>query len=223
MNSKPVLSVLTQRGIGLAMSLLAAASPLSATKTLAETVQPASGSALAQTTELAQATVAISENPNLIRVCRRTNREVPLFSNTALTPANRIGTAGPNTEVTLTGIVGQGIAQVFYLAPNQTVVVGWLQSANLAPCQPTPPVTRACYRADTTLTVRNRPGTSSPSVPIGEVAAGRIVFATTNPPTTQAADTRTWLQITFANGSGWVSLTGPNNQGFNLTRLASCP
>lgn len=157
------------RGIGIALSLLSVLSPWGTASAIAASA-PGDLSQASGSIELAQATPVVSENANLIRACRRTNRSVEVFSNIALSPANRVGTFAPNTPVTLTGITGSGIAQVYYLTPAQVVVVGWVNPAFLTSCDQPPPVRpKLCYRVDTTLVVRDRPGTASPSAVIGEV------------------------------------------------------
>ncbi|MGF1519790.1 MAG: SH3 domain-containing protein [Nodosilinea sp.] len=176
---------------------------------------------------LAQDTRPLTENPTLIRGCRQLNRSTEIFDNSTLGPvANRIGTLGANTQVTLTGAVSPGRAQVFLSGGTLSAVqpVGWLNAANLGPCTTTPPPTTvgACFRADRELIVRSAPSTTA-----GQVAGystGNTVFATTNPATEQAAaDGRRWVQVSLANGGmGWVARTGTGGLGSNMTPIP-CP
>lgn len=175
---------------------------------------------------LAQDTRPLTENPTLIRGCRQLNRSTEVFDNSTLGPvANRIGTLGSGTQVTLTGAVATGRAQVFLGTGTLSAMqpVGWLNAANLGPCTTTPlPPPGVCFRADRELIVRSGPSTTT-----GQVAGysiGNTVTATTSPATEQvAADGRRWVQVRIANGgTGWVSRTGIGGLGDNMTPIA-CP
>ncbi|MGB6016861.1 MAG: hypothetical protein WBG32_19165, partial [Nodosilinea sp.] len=101
-----------------------------------------SASTLAVAPALAQDTRPLTENPTLIRGCRQLNQAAEVFDNSTLGPvSNRLGTLAAGTQVTLTGTVAMGRAQVFLgsgtLSPVQPV--GWLNAANLGPCGGTPP------------------------------------------------------------------------------------
>jgi hypothetical protein len=51
---------------------------------------------------------------------------------------------------------------------------------------------------------------------------GDVAHAITNPPTeqTSAGDRRVWIQVKIFNGkTGWISRTGVNGLGSNVTRL----
>jgi hypothetical protein len=66
----------------------------------------------------------LTERVSAINTCRNTgNNPLPVYSDTAQTQA--IGRLQPFTKVTLTGILGPGIAQV------REPIVGWIQSATL--------------------------------------------------------------------------------------------
>ncbi|TVQ07622.1 MAG: SH3 domain-containing protein [Leptolyngbya sp. DLM2.Bin27] len=176
---------------------------------------------------LAQDTRPLTENPTLIRGCRQLNRNTEIFDNSTLGPlANRIGTLGAGTQVTLTGAVATGRAQVFLGTGTLSAVqpVGWLNAANLGPCTttPPPPTAGACFRADQNLIVRSGPSTTAGQV--ASYARGNTVVATTNPATEQtAADGRRWVQVRLANGgTGWVSRTGTGGLGSNMTPIP-CP
>ncbi|WP_035985064.1 hypothetical protein [Leptolyngbya sp. KIOST-1] len=175
---------------------------------------------------LAQDTRPLTENPALIRGCRQLNQTAEVFDNSTLGPvANRIGTLAAGTQVTLTGAVTTGRAQVFLgggtLSPIQPV--GWLNAANLGPCGTTPPPpTGACFRANTALVVRSGPSTGSAT--IAGYNQNDLVRASTNPPTQQtAADGRRWMQVSIFNaGTGWIARTGANGVGSNVTPT-NCP
>ncbi len=174
---------------------------------------------------LAQETRPLTENPTLIRGCRQLNQSAQIFDNSTLGPAaNRIGTLNAGTQVTLTGAVSPGRAQIFLGSGTLSSVqpVGWLNAANLGPCGSTPPPTGACFRAQVALVVRSGP-TSSSAVLAG-YSAGDTVIASANPPTQQiSADGRRWLQVRMSTGgTGWVASTGANGVGSNLTSIP-CP
>jgi hypothetical protein len=184
-----------------------------------------SASSVAIAPALAQDTRPLTENTNLIRGCRQLNQSSQIFDNSALGPAsNRIGTLAAGTQVTLTGVVASGRAQVFLgsgtLSPIQPV--GWLNAGNLGPCgSPPPPTNKACFRANFGLVVRSSPATGTV---IAGYNAGDNIVATTNPPTqTTTSDGRIWMATTISNGStGWIARTGPNGVGSNVTPQ-TCP
>lgn len=184
-----------------------------------------SASTIAVAPTLAQETRPLTENPTLIRGCRRLNQAVEVFDNSTLGPtANRIGTLASGTQVTLTGVVATGRAQVFLgsdtLSPIQPV--GWLNAANLGPCGNTPPPIDACFRADAALLVRSGPSAGA-SVVAG-YSRNDLIRASTNPPTQQTtADGRRWMQVRISNGTtGWIARTGPGGVGSNVTPT-NCP
>ncbi|HSM82377.1 MAG TPA: SH3 domain-containing protein, partial [Nodosilinea sp.] len=168
-----------------------------------------------------------TENAGLIRACRQLNRSTEVFDNSTLGPvANRIGTLGVGTQVTLTGATSPGRAQVFLSGGSLSSVqpVGWLNAGTLAPCGNTPPpVSSACFRADQALVVRSGPSTGATVV--AGFNANDLVRATTNPPTqqTSSGDGRRWMQVSIFNGSsGWIARTGVNGVGSNVTPT-NCP
>ncbi|NJL49339.1 MAG: hypothetical protein HC929_20205 [Leptolyngbyaceae cyanobacterium SM2_5_2] len=191
---------------------------------------------LASPVALAQNTKTIieglREDQALIRKCRQLNRSLEVFDNTNLGPgANRIGTLAAGTQVTLTGVVAQGRAQVFLANGTLSSVqpVGWLSAAGLTTCGTTtpPPANQACFRANFDLNVRSRPTLNSTLV--ANYNTGDTVIAATNPPTQQTSPNsspdfgRVWMAVSIFNGgTGWVARTGPNGQGSNLTAIR-CP
>ncbi|HEY9663659.1 MAG TPA: hypothetical protein V6C65_34860 [Allocoleopsis sp.] len=180
------------------------------------------------------ASVAISERADLIGVCRQTNQAVEVFTNTALSPVNRVGTFGPGTQVKLTGVVGAGRAQVYYPTtwpPSGTIqVVGWVNAAYLTTCGGLPITQKACYQVNIAgLAVRA--DASSTSTYRGALAAGTVVNATTNPPTERTSPNaapdygRIWAQINYQGSPAWIARTGTYGTGANATRLpdGQCP
>lgn len=170
----------------------------------------------------------LQENQGLIRQCRQTTQTVEVFDNTSLGPAaNRLGTLRAGTRVTLTGVVTQGRAQIFLgnnfngLSPVQPM--GWVSASFLTNCSNTPPpAARACFRANTRLSVRTRPSDSANIM--ANYNAGDTIYASSNPPLRQRpGDGRTWLQVTIYDGStGWIVETSANGQVIN-TSAVSCP
>ncbi|HEY9858467.1 MAG TPA: hypothetical protein V6D16_03100 [Candidatus Obscuribacterales bacterium] len=69
------------------------------------------------------ATTSLSERPDYIGTCRGTTAAVNIYEDTQLT--RRIGTVPARASVTLTGVLGNGIAQI------RTPSVGWIQTTNL--------------------------------------------------------------------------------------------
>ncbi|WOD41280.1 hypothetical protein [Nodosilinea sp. E11] len=168
----------------------------------------------------------LSENASLIRACRQLNRTSEVFDNSTLgPPANRIGTLAVGTQVTLTGAITTGRAQVYLSNDSLSGVqpVGWLNAGNLAPCGTTPPpIAGACFRANQALNVRSTPSTTAPIE--ANFLTNDLIRATTNPPTQQTTgDGRQWMQVGIFNGdSGWIARTGANGIGSNVTPT-TCP
>jgi uncharacterized protein YgiM (DUF1202 family) len=175
----------------------------------------------------------VTERSTYVNVCRRVTTTTEIFNNSRLGPAAaRVGTVTAGTNVTLTGVIDAGRAQILLPNSDRTIrVVGWVNATNLGPCSGTPvastptptPVSGAvCYRAATSLTVRSTP--NSGSAIVGAFKAGDTVHATTNPPTeqTSAGDRRVWTQVRiYNNQTGWISRTGVNGLGSNVTRLSA--
>ncbi|MGB5975479.1 MAG: SH3 domain-containing protein [Nodosilinea sp.] len=174
---------------------------------------------------LAQNPRPLTENTALIRGCRQLNQADQIFDNSALGPiANRIGTLPAGTQVTLTGAVTQGRAQVFLRSGSLSPVqpVGWLNAANLGPCT-LPPTADACFRADQSLAVRSGPSTGYPVV--AGYSVNNLVRASTNPPTQHisSGDRRRWMQVRISDGTNrWIARTGANGVGSNITPT-NCP
>jgi hypothetical protein len=188
---------------------------------------PAPEAPARQATPAAAEDVSTFERPSLIGACRATNRSVEIFADSNLSPVNRIGTFGTRTPVTLTGVLREGRAQVYY-RPSSTAdirVVGWVNAAFLTGCDQPPPE-QACFRVlpATGLVARETPNGTPQRTPGGSLdgpAGGSQVFATTNPPTRQNAGSYGWMQVRYtsltnATRTGWVAERLING-GFNLT------
>ena len=205
--ASPVLSrVLTAASLGLATL----ASPLWAVSALA-------------------GDIPVTERTTYVNVCRRVNTSTEVFNNSSLGPAAaRIGTFSAGTTVTLTGILTAGRAQVLLPNSDRSIrLVGWVNATNLGPCSGGPAATTpasssgsVCYRAITNLAVRSSPNFAA--TVIAAFNTGDVAHAITNPPTeqTSAGDRRVWTQVKIFNGkTGWISRTGVNGLGSNVTRL----
>lgn len=179
--------------------------------------------------QLAQTTTGLSERDDLIGACRVSSGSVDVFADAART--RRLLTLAPNVQMTLTGVVGTGIAEIRYPA------FGWVSTLTAEPCletalpapapapapTPTPapapaPITQACYRVLTAVNIRTGPNLNFPS--LGQIGAGGIAYTTTNPPTEVVApDGRIWVEINFLGTVGWLSRTGQSSSGVNAVQL----
>jgi hypothetical protein len=181
--------------------------------------------------DAAGVTSSLYENQGYIRECRATNTTVPVYDNVDLEPlANRIGTLPPDTEVTLTGVLAPGAAQVFLTGGGLSTVqpVGWISAAALGPCDiaTTPTPAQECFRADVNLNVRSRPTINAALV--GYYPAGEVIFTTTEPPTESISPTtapdygRVWMEVDLNNQEGWIARTGRYGNNSNVTPVV-CP
>ncbi|WAL59195.1 hypothetical protein [Thermocoleostomius sinensis] len=166
------------------------------------------------------------EQVDYINACRRTNRSVEVFADTALSPVNRVGSLAANTSVFLTGVLAPGRAQIARRdSPTSSItVVGWVNAANLTTCDAPVPI-RACYGINVdNLSVRSAP--SSTSAFRGSLRAGSIVYATANPPREQVSPNappdfgRIWVEILQDGQPAWIARTGQSGLGSNATRLS---
>ena len=189
---------------------------------------PAPEAPTRQVSPAAAEDISTFERPSLIGACRATNRVVEIFADSNLSPVNRIGTFGPRTPVTLTGVLRQGRAQVYY-RPSPTAdirVVGWVDAAFLTGCDQPPPVEQVCFQVlpANGLIAREAPNGAAQRTPTGLLdgpAGGSQVFSTTNPPTRQNAGSYVWMQVRYTSltnitRTGWIAerLIGG---GFNIT------
>lgn len=164
-----------------------------------------------------QNTTGLTQQANLISACRYSPNTLDVFTDAAQT--QRLLTIASYTPVTLTGVVGAGIAEIRYPAD------GWISTLALESCGDTPapipdPDETACYRVLTNVTVRTAPSIRASA--LGYIRTGGIAYATTNPPNEVfSSDGRTWIEIDdFLGSDGWIAITGANNTGANAVRLA---
>jgi hypothetical protein len=171
------------------------------------------------------------ENQGYIRGCRATNTTVQVYDNSDLTPiANRIGTLPPGTEVTLTGVLSPGTAQIFLEGGGLSEVqpVGWITAAALGPCDTAtpPPTDQVCFRANVNLNVRSRPTINASLIDF--YPQGDVIFTTTDPPTESISPNtwpdygRVWVEVDVDDGRGWVARTGRYGTNSNVTPIP-CP
>lgn len=167
------------------------------------------------TDQTGQTTTGLTQPAALIGACRYSPNQLDVYADAART--RQILTILPDTEVTLTGVVGTGVAEIS--AP----ALGWIETARVEPCtdatEPPPdPNEQACYEILTTVTVRTGPSTNFTG--IGQIRQGGIAYATTNPPREVSNNGRIWIEIYFPRqGQGWFALTGPSGTGQNAARL----
>lgn len=173
---------------------------------------------------------SLTERLSYIRQCRTVNRTVEVFSNSDLSPtSSRVGTFTAGTQITLTGVLREGRAQVYLPTDNNLIrVVGWVDAGALGACTTDDDdddvVTSLCYRANANLIVRDEPTTASAFVT--SYPAGATVYPTTNPPTERTSSAgqpnfgRIWMEVApTPTTNGWISRTGPNGLGSNITPL----
>ncbi|PSB20800.1 hypothetical protein C7B76_05860, partial [filamentous cyanobacterium CCP2] len=85
--------------------------------------------------QVAQTTTSLSEQADLIGACRVSSGSLDVFADAART--RRLLTLAPNVQITLTGVVGTGIAEIRYPAH------GWVTTLTAEPCPGTPSPTPA--------------------------------------------------------------------------------
>lgn len=192
--------------------------------------------------QIAQATpVQITERPNFINTCRGSGSTgLTVYEDAALSRA--IDSIQANTIVTLTGLVGPGIAQI------KSPEVGWVRASTLTTdCGNETPVTDAtlppdidtnrlyCRRLrdssrdgqayrdlDQGLIAYNNPGVGQQNYlgsPDGPARAS-IVRITRTPPETQIYDGKSWIRVKYTGVSGqarvgWVT-NGPVGSNRNF-------
>ncbi len=188
----------------------------------------------------AQETTALTERSDYVGVCRTTANAAPLYENARLT--KEISLVPANTQVTLTGVVGNGIAQI------KQPEVGWLRSASLlsrcgdGTVSPLPPdidtnpiycrrlrsaqVDGAAYAyLNAGLVAFDQPGGTmhryrgQPDGPSGAA----VVRLTQSPAQTQVYGDRDWVRVKYRSQSGsqrigWIALGSTGG----LRSLANC-
>ncbi len=188
----------------------------------------------------AQETTSLSERSDYVGACRTTANATPLYENARLT--KEISLVPANTQVTLTGVVGNGIAQI------KQPGVGWLRSASLlnrcddGVVSPLPPDidTNPIYcrrirnsQVDGAAYAYLNAGLVAFAQPGGEMhryqgrpdgpGGGAVVRLTQSPAQTQAYGDRDWVRVKYRSQSGtqrigWIAL-GPRG---GLRSLANC-
>lgn len=169
---------------------------------------------------LQQTTTGLTQQSALIGACRYSPNRLDVFADAG--QVERLLTIVPNTPVTLTGVVGQGIAEIRYPAD------GWISTLTVESCSngdgtdpfPEPePEEDACYRTLTNVTVRTAPSVNARS--LGYIRTGGIAYPTTSPPNEAiSSDGRTWIEIDdFLGDDGWIAITGANGTGSNVEGL----
>jgi len=191
---------------------------------------------------VAQITTQLSENSSYVGACRQTRASASVFEDARLTkPA---GAIAPSTQVTLTGVVGSGIAQI--KAPE----IGWVEAANLQTnCDTAPPsedllpgdidtnpiycrrlrssaIDGSQYRyLDAGLVAFDKPGgelqqyQGQPDGP----GRGAVVRITKSPAQITMYGDRDWIQVKYTSRAGtqrigWIALGSTGG----LRSLANC-
>jgi hypothetical protein len=184
-------------------------------------------SPLLTTSVLAQI-ISVSERQDYIGQCRRVVNPITEVFNTSRigNRVNRVGSLNINTDVVLTGVLADGVAQVYLPINNNSIqLLGWVNSNHLGPCGGGTGTggiegLSVCYRADEELIARSQPSSSAANV--GRFRVGDVARPTTDPPTEQiTADGRIWTLVETYNGTGWIARTGPNQMGSSVTWLSA--
>lgn len=169
-------------------------------------------------TLVAQADIPLFERSGYVGSCRSSGATaISVYTSTAQTAVVR--QLQPYTRLTLTGVLGEGLAQIS--AP----AVGWVRSATLltncdAGPGPGPEPVGACYEVvPAELAVRSAPyGTA-----VAAVVRGNRVYAASPPQRQTTSDGRVWLNATYRQNpasTGWIAETGTGGVGRNLV---ACP
>lgn len=215
------------RTIEIAQSPTPAPAPGSTPETTPAPATPAAPTPTPEATPATRADVpGLFERVEYINACRQTNQAVEIFADTALSSVNRVGSLPANAQVTLTGVLAPGRAQIVRRNSPDTpiVVVGWVNAAYLTNCGSSGSA-KVCYRVNVPeLTLRSGP--SSTSSYQGTLSSGSIVYATNTPPNERTSPNtppdfgRVWVEVFVRNNIVWLSRTGPSGVGENATQLS---
>lgn len=166
-----------------------------------------------------QTTTGLTQRSDLIGACRYSPESLDVFEDAGR--VRRLLTIVPDTPVTLTGVVGNGIAEIRHPAN------GWISTLTVEPCSgettPSPSLAPddevACYRTLTNVTVRTQPSRNARA--LGYIQAGGIAYPTAQPPNEAiSGDGRIWIEIdNFLGSDGWIAITGANGMGSNVESL----
>lgn len=162
-----------------------------------------------------RADLPLFERTTYVGVCRSSgNTALPVYTSSTL--GQTVRTLNPYTRVVLTGVLGNGTAQI------SSPAMGWVRSATLLTNCDAGQETGgrgACYQvAPTELSVRTAPYGSV----LASLAQNQRVYATAPPNRQTTSDGRVWLQVYYNQTSnlGWAAQTGAGGLGANLV---SCP
>jgi hypothetical protein len=167
---------------------------------------------------IAQATdVQVFERPSYVNTCRNSGTStLAVYTSTA--QGTVVRQLPPYTRITLTGVLGDGVAQI------REPAVGWVRSATLLTnCDARPPVdpdpVGQCYQVtQPELVVR--------AVPYGailsSVVSGNRIYGTNPIQRQTTSDGRIWQRVYYRGTTnlGWVAETGTGGIGLNFVR---CP
>ncbi|MFQ3629087.1 MAG: hypothetical protein SNJ81_16120 [Cyanobacteriota bacterium] len=165
---------------------------------------------IAQTTD-----VQVFERPSYVNTCRNSGANtLAVYTSTA--QGTVVRQLQPYTRITLTGVLGDGIAQI------REPAVGWVRSATLLTnCDARPPVDPVgqCYQVtQPELIVRSAPYGAI----LSSVLSGDRIYGTNPIQRQTTSDGRIWQRVYYRGTTnlGWVAETGTNGIGINFVR---CP
>lgn len=182
-----------------------------------QTVADSTSNLVAQA-PIAQATdVQVFERPSYVNTCRNSGTSaLTVYTSTGQTTVVR--QLQPYTRITLTGVLGAGVAQI------REPAVGWVRSATLLTnCDARPPVdpepVGQCYQVtQPELVVRAAPYGAI----LSSVVSGNRIYGTNPVQRQTTSDGRIWQRVYYRGTTnlGWVAETGTNGIGVNFVR---CP
>ncbi|MBD1911820.1 MULTISPECIES: hypothetical protein [unclassified Leptolyngbya] len=162
-----------------------------------------------------RADLPLVERTTYVGTCRSSgSTALPVYSSSTL--GQTVATLQPYTRIVLTGVLGNGTAQI------SNPSLGWVRSATLLTDCDAGEETGgrgACYQvAPAVLAVRTAPYGNL----IASLAQNQRVYATAPPNRQTTSDGRIWLQVFYNQTSnlGWMAQTGTGGLGANLV---SCP
>lgn len=197
------------------LSPLAAQAIAPSTNSLHEPGLSESAGLLAQA-PIAQATdVQVFERPSYVNTCRNSGAStLAVYTSTA--QGTVVRQLPPYTRITLTGVLGDGVAQI------REPAVGWVRSATLLTnCDAGPPLDPVgqCYQVtQPELVVRSAPYETI----LSSVLSGDRIYGTNPVQRQRTADGRIWQRVYYRGTTnlGWVAETGTGGVGSNFVR---CP
>lgn len=157
-------------------------------------------------------------------LCRAANRSTPIFES-ASTISSALQLVAPDGTVRLTAVppAGSQFAQI-----NQPIA-GFIQTAVLKTCSPTPPPPRSSCRvvvAPVAINVRSAPDIDTPNNIIGSVIPGQRLYVMLNANGTVIStqgDGYNWAQVDLTktpffrpSGTAWITNSRIGSGGSNL-------